>query len=290
MKLEIIENKDDCTSIKIPDNCEVTVKDGLINIEKSIQNGDFVFIESAFCNILAIFKSHRDDKSVYYYARAHYPTTYHSIAYDDWCTAGKIRKATEEEKGIFTNFLIKDGKYWDASSKSIKIIPDKNKFYSITNKSGTINAVFINKGIGFSLASVYLDAYALFDFIDGEDVLIDDSIIVCTSLLFESFFSNYTIKEATPSEVKTLLDAMYEKGYEWDFKNEKIVKANLFWKPSIGERYYYISSNLSLIGNTYRDSEFDRILQKNGGCFKTTESAENCLKEIKKLYKKINAI
>ena len=73
-------------------------------------------------------------------------------------------------------------------------------------------------------------------------------------------------------------------------ENKEIVKINHFWQPSIGERYYYISSSFTLIGNTYRDSEFDRILQKNGGCFKTTEAAENCLEEIKKIYKKINTI
>ena len=292
MKLEIIESKDDYTSIKIPDNCEVTVKDGLINIEKSIQNGDFVFIETYYCNVVAIFKSHRDDKSIYYHSCICYPRESYSIAYNDWCAVKKIRKATEEEKEIFIKALIKDGKYWDATSKSIKIIPEKNKFYSIINKSGTINAVFINRGISFFSASVYLDAYALFDFVYGKNLLIDDDdIIVCTSLLFESFFSDYTIKEATPSEVKTLLDAMYEKGYEWDFENEKIVKAKHLWQPSIGERYYYISSSLnSLIESTYSDSKFERILQKNGGCFRTKEAAENCLEEIKKVYKKINTI
>lgn len=187
MKLEIIESKDDYTSIKIPDNCEVTVKDGLINIEKSIQNGDFVFIETYYCNVIAIFKSHRDDKSIYYHSCICYPEESCSIAYNDWCAVKKIRKATEEEKGILTN-------------------------------------------------------------------------------------------------------AMYEKGYEWDFKNEKIVKINHFWQPSIGEHYYFISSDLTLVRNMYRDSGFDRILQKNGSCFKTTEAAENCLEEIKKIYKKINTI
>lgn len=292
MKLEIIENKDDCTSIKIPDNCEVTVKDGLINIEKSIQDGDFVFIETYYCNILAIFKSHRDDKSVYYHSYMQYPKEFYNIGYNDWCGVKKIRKATDEEKGILIKALIKDGKYWDASSKSIKIIPEKNKFYFITNKSGTINAIFINKGFSFTSPFVYLDAYALFDVIEKEEgALVDDNIIVCTSLLLESFFSNYTVREATPSEVKTLLDAIYEKGYEWDFKNEKIVKANHLWQPSIGERYYYIGSSLnSLIESTYSDSKFERILQKNGGCFRTKEAAENCLEEVKKLYKKINAI
>ena len=291
MKLEIIESKDNYASIKIPNNCEVTVKDGFINIEKSIQDGDFVFIETHCYDVIAIFKSHRDDKSIYYYTRIHYLKTYNTIAYDDWCAVKKIRKATEEEKGIFTNALIKDGKYWDASSKSIKIIPEKNKFYFITNKSGTINAIFINKGFGFTSPSVYLNAYALFDVIEKEEgALVDDNVIVCASLLTDSFFSNYTVRKATPSEVKTLLDAMYEKGYEWDFENEKIVKANLFWKPSIGERYYYISSDFTLIGNIYRNSGFDKTLQKNGGCFKTKEAAENCLEEIKKVYKKINAL
>ena len=290
MKLEIIESKDDYTSIKIPDNCEVTVKDGLINIEKSIKDGDFVFIETYYCNVVAIFKSHRDDKSIYYHSCICYPRESYSIAYNDWCAVKKIRKATEEEKEIFIKALIKDGKYWDATSKSIKIIPEKNKFYFITNKSGTINAIFISKDFSFSSASAYLDAYALLNTVGGEDVLVDDNIIVCTLFSTDSFFSNYTVREATPSEVKTLLDAMYEKGYEWDFKNEKIVKANHFWQPSIGERYYFISSDLTLIGNTYRDSGFDRILQKNGCCFKTKEAAENCLEEIKKVYKKINTI
>lgn len=290
MKLEIIESKDDYASIKIPDNCEVTIKDGLINIEKSIQDGDFVFIETAYCDVVAIFKSHRDDKSIYYYVCVYYLKIYDNIAYNDWCVVKKIRKATEDEKGILTNALIKDGKYWDASSKSIKIIPEKNKFYSITSKSGTMNAVFINKGFGFSSASVYLGAYALFDILDKEDVLIDDNIIVCTSLLTNSFFSNYTVREATPIEVKILLDAMYEKGYTWDFKNEKIVKANHFWQPSIGERYFYIGSNLTIIENTYRDTEFERIKQRDGGCFKTSEAASECAKEIKKLYKKVNTI
>ena len=285
MKLEIIESKDDYTSIKIPDNCEVTVKDGLINIEKSIQNGDFVFIETYYCNVVAIFKSHRDDKSIYYHSCICYPKESYSIAYNDWCAVKKIRKVTEEEKGILTNALMKENKYWDVNSKSIKIIPEKNKFYTVINESGTIDAIFINKGIDFTGTSIYLDAYALFDFVDEKDVSIDDNIIICASL-----FSNYTIKEATPSEVKILLDAMYEKGYAWDFKNEKIVKINHFWQPSIGEHYYFISSDLTLVRNMYRDSGFDRILQKNGSCFKTMEAAENCLEEIKKLYKKINAV
>ena len=293
MKLEIIESKDDYASIKIPENCEVTVKDGLINIEKSIQNGDFVFIETYYFNVIVIFKSHRDDKSIYYHSCICYPKESYSIAYNDWCAVKKIRKATEEEKGILTNALMKENKYWDVNSKSIKIIPEKNKFYTVTNKSGTLNAIFINKSFSFSFSSVSvcLDAYALFD-TSSEVVLIDEDtdVIVCTSLLATSFFSEYTIKEATPSEVKILLDTMYEKGYEWDFKNEKIIKANHFWQPSIGECYYYINSSFTLIGNTYRDSEFDRILQKNGGCFKTTEAAENCLEEIKKIYKKINTI
>lgn len=292
MKLEIIESRDDYASIKIPDNCEVTVKDGRINIEKSIQDGDFVFIDTPYCDVIAIFKSHRDGKSIYYHARTYCIKNYGDVAYDNWCSVKKIRKATEEEKGILTNVLIEDNKYWDANSKSIKIIPEKNKFYFITNKSGTINAIFINKGFGFTSPSVYLDAYALFDVIEKEEgALVDDNIIVCASLLTDSFFSNYTVREATPSEVKTLLDAMYEKGYTWDFKNEKIVKANHLWQPSIGERYYYIGSSLnSLIESTYSDSKFERILQKNGGCFRTKEAAENCLEEVKKLYKKINAL
>ena len=289
MKLEIIESKDDYTSIKIPDNCEVTVKDGLINIEKSIQDGDFVFIETAYCDVVAIFKSYRDDKSAYYYARVMYPKDY-STGYNDWCRTEKIRKATKEEKETLINDLIKENKYWDASSKSIKIIPEKNKFYTITNKSGTINEVFINKNFDFSSISICLNVYASYD-IDGEkDILIDfedNNVIVCTSYL-SIFFSEYTVKEAGPLEIRTLLDAMGKKGYTWDFENEKIVKINHFWQPSIGEHYYFISSDLTLVRNMYRDSGFDRILQKNGSCFKTAEAAENCLEEIKKLYKKIN--
>ena len=292
MKLKIIESKDDYTSIKIPDNCEVTVKDGLINIEKSIQDGDFVFIETAYCDVVAIFKSYRDDKSAYYYARVMYPKDY-SIGYNDWCRTEKIRKATKEEKETLINVLIKENKYWDTSSKSIKIIPEKNKFYTITNKSGTINEIFINKSFNFSFfsASVCLDAYALFD-TSNEEVLIDEGtdVIVCTSLLSTSFFSEYTIKEADPLEIRTFLSAMSKKGYTWDFKNEKIVKINHFWQPSIGERYFYIGSNLTIIENTYSGTEFERIKQRDGGCFKTSEAASECAKEIKKLYKKINAI
>ena len=292
MELKIIESKDDYTSIKIPDNCEVTVKDGLINIEKSIQDGDFVFIESTFyCDIIAIFKSHRsDDKSVHYYARVPCPKDCYNIAYNDWCTVEKIRKATEKEKETLINALMKENKYWDASSKSIKIIPEKNKFYTITNKSGTINEVFINKNFDFSSISICLNVYASYD-IDGEkDILIDfedNNVIVCTSYL-SIFFSEYTVKEAGPLEIRTLLDAMGKKGYTWDFENKEIVKINHFWQPSIGEHYYFISSDLTLVRNMYRDSGFDRILQKNGSCFKTAEAAENCLEEIKKLYKKIN--
>ena len=292
MKLEIIESKDDYTSIKIPDNCEVTIKDGLINIEKSIQDGDFVFIESIYCDIIAIFKSHRSDKSVYYYARVPCPKDYYNIAYNDWCTVEKIRKATEKEKETLIDALIKENKYWDASSKSIKIIPEKNKFYTITNKRGTINEVFINKSFDFSSISICLNAYASYGIDDEKDILIDfedNSTIVCTSYL-STFFSEYTIKEACPLEVKTLLNAMHEKGYTWDFENKEIVKINHFWQPSIGDRYYFISSDLTLVRNVYRNSGFDRILQQNGGCFKTVEAAENCLEEIKKLYKKINAI
>ena len=298
MELKIIENKDDYTSIKIPDNCEVTIKNGLINIEKSIQDGDFVFIETAYCDVVAIFKSYRDDKSAYYYARVMYPKDY-STGYNDWCRTEKIRKATKEEKETLINALIKENKYWDASSKSIKIIPEKNKFYTITNKSGTIDEIFINKSFDLSstpvclnaYASYSVDIYALFD-TSNEEVLIDEGtdVIVCTSLLSTSFFSEYTIKEADPLEIRTFLSAMSKKGYTWDFKNEKIVKINHFWQPSIGERYYYISSDLTLVRNMYRDSGFDRILQKNGSCFKTVEAAENCLQEIKKLYKKINTI
>ena len=292
MKLEIIESKDDYTSIKIPNNCEVTIKDGLINIEKSIQDGDFVFIESIYCDIIAIFKSHGSDKNVYYYARVPCPKDYYNIAYNDWCTVEKIRKATEKEKETLIDALIKENKYWDASSKSIKIIPEKNKFYTITNKRGTINEVFINKSFDFSSISICLNAYASYGIDDEKDILIDfedNSTIVCTSYL-STFFSEYTIKEACPLEVKTLLNAMHEKGYTWDFENKEIVKINHFWQPSIGDRYYFISSDLTLVRNMYRDSGFDRILQKNGGCFKTTEAAENCLEEVKKLYKKINAI
>ena len=292
MELKIIESKDDYTSIKIPNNCEVTIKDGLINIEKSIQDGDFVFIESIYCDIIAIFKSHRSDKSVYYYARVPCPKDYYNIAYNDWCTVEKIRKATEKEKETLIDALIKENKYWDASSKSIKIIPEKNKFYTITNKRGTINEVFINKSFDFSSISICLNAYASYGIDDEKDILIDfedNNTIVCTSYL-STFFSEYTIKEACPLEVKTLLNAMHEKGYTWDFENKEIVKINHFWQPSIGDRYYFISSDLTLVRNMYRDSGFDRILQKNGGCFKTTEAAENCLEEVKKLYKKINAI
>ena len=298
MELEIIENKDDYTSIKIPDNCEVTIKNGLINIEKSIQDGDFVFIETAYCDVVAIFKSYRDDKSAYYYARVMYPKNY-STGYNDWCRTEKIRKATKEEKETLIDALIKENKYWDASSKSIKIIPEKNKFYTITNKSGTIDEIFINKSFDLSLAQVCLSVYAsysvdiyAFDIDYEKNVLIDsedNNAIVCTSYL-STFFSEYTIKEACPLEVKILLDAMSKKGYTWDFKNEEIVKINHFWQPSIGEHYYFISSDLTLVRNMYRDSGFDRILQKNGSCFKTVEAAENCLEEIKKLYKKINAI
>ena len=292
MKLEIIESKDDYTSIKIPDNCEVTIKDGLINIEKSIQDGDFVFIESTFyCYIIAIFKSHRsDDKSVHYYARVPCPKDYYNIAYNDWCTVEKIRKATEKEKETLINALMKENKYWDASSKSIKIIPEKNKFYTITNKSGTIDEIFINKSFDLSfLTPVCLSVHASYS-VNEKDVLVDfedNNTIVCTSYL-STFLSEYTIKEADPLEVETLLDAMIKEGYTWDFKNEKIVKINHFWQPSIGEHYYFISSDLTLVRNMYRDSGFDRILQKNGSCFKTVEAAENCLEEIKKLYKKIN--
>ena len=301
MKLEIIESKDDYTSIKIPDNCEVTVKDGLINIEKSIQDGDFVFIESTFyCDIIAIFKSHRsDNKSVHYYARISCSKDYYNIAYNDWCTVEKIRKATEKENETLIDALIKENKYWDASSKSIKIIPEKNKFYTITNKSGTKDEIFINKSFDLSLAQVCLSVYAsysvdiyAFDIDYEKNVLIDsedNNAIVCTSYL-STFFSEYTIKEACPLEVKTLLNAMHEKGCTWDFENKEIVKINHFWQPSIGDRYFYIGSNLTIIENTYSDTEFERIKQRDGGCFKTSEAASECAKEIKKLYKKINAI
>ena len=47
--------------------------------------------------VVAIFKSYRDDKSAYYYARVMYPRDY-STGYNDWCRTEKIRKATKEEK------------------------------------------------------------------------------------------------------------------------------------------------------------------------------------------------
>ena len=48
MKLEIIESKDDCTSIKIPDNCEVIVKDDItyFTYEKEVNGKKYFYLAS----------------------------------------------------------------------------------------------------------------------------------------------------------------------------------------------------------------------------------------------------
>lgn len=46
------------------------------------------------------------------------------------------------------------------------------------------------------------------------------------------------------------------------------------WKPKDGESYYYVEPDRKVYRNVFRDWIVDRVILKNGWCFKTKEEAE----------------
>ena len=89
------------------------------------KNGDFCYFNNGYCERIVIYDRISIGMShIHVYAKC--DLRGNNLVLDDLLDDKCIRLATLEEKIIMTSTLAKDDKYWDAVSKSIKPLKNKN--------------------------------------------------------------------------------------------------------------------------------------------------------------------
>lgn len=92
------------------------------------------------------------------------------------------------------------------------------------------------------------------------------------------------IRYATPAEIEEFHDLLHSKGKHWNDKTFQL--EDYFWKPRIGQPYYYIAAS-ARVHNTINDGcPADKDMIAIGNCFQSEREAEQYLDKFKKVFKR----
>lgn len=129
----------------------------------------------------------------------------------------------------------------------------------------------------------YRGCYAVF-----KDYVSDDEFrfSMCydnSTLNFNGIASVNPYSLATPSQVEEFHSLLHVIGCDWDAEKKQLVSWK--WNPEIGEKYFFLCSDLS-VGTTLNDGlVIDRDRIRCGNCFRTREEGEAMAEKIKMLLK-----
>lgn len=88
---------------------------------------------------------------------------------------------------------------------------------------------------------------------------------------------------ATPSEVERFHELLHKHGKDWDAEKKQLVDWK--WKPSVGDGYWIINANGSVVHLYWNNSSLDKKIFAFGNCFRTEEEVKAMAEKIKKLLK-----
>lgn len=97
-------------------------------------------------------------------------------------------------------------------------------------------------------------------------------------------YENEYIRYATPTEIKEFQDLLHSHGKHWN--DETLQLEDYFWKPRIGQPYYYIAAS-ARVHNTINDGcPADKDMIAIGNCFQSEKEARQYLDKFKEVFKR----
>ncbi len=115
---------------------------------------------------------------------------------------------------------------------------------------------------------------------NGHDTIYRHASSWARSLAYES----EDVRYATPAEIEEFHDLLHSNGKHWN--DETFQLEGYFWKPRIGQPYYYIAASAQILDTTNDGCPADSAMISIGNCFKTKEEAELYLDKFKKVFKR----
>lgn len=88
---------------------------------------------------------------------------------------------------------------------------------------------------------------------------------------------------ATPSEVERFHELLHKHCKDWDAEKKQLVSWK--WKPSIGDDFWVINCNGSVVCLDWDDSASEKETFAFGNCFRTEEEAKAAVERVKKALK-----
>lgn len=190
------------------------------------------------------------------------------------CTAGPIcgltdtlRPMTEKEKKAFLNKINEEEKDWDPINKQVvdAFFPKDGDFVA-GDYGGSILISIFKKATNSEFGKVYANMYS-----DGTHLE-----------MMSDINSTWIQRKATDAEKELLLNAMREKGKDWDAKNKQVIDYK--WKPELGGDYCIADPTIEEMFNTFTfgSDDVDKMWSSRSLIFKTKEEAIVCAKKMLK--------
>lgn len=92
------------------------------------------------------------------------------------------------------------------------------------------------------------------------------------------------VRYATPAETKEFNDLLHSNGKHWNAETFQL--EGYFWKPEIGQSYYYVAPSARVCSTINDNSNADKDMIAIGNCFQTKEEAESYLDKFKEVFKR----
>lgn len=97
-------------------------------------------------------------------------------------------------------------------------------------------------------------------------------------------YENEYVRYATPAEIEEFHDLLHSNGKHWN--DETFQLEDYFWKPEIGQSYYYVAPSARVCSTINDNSNADKNIIAIGNCFQTEKEAEKYLDKFKEVFKR----
>ena len=88
---------------------------------------------------------------------------------------------------------------------------------------------------------------------------------------------------ATDEEIERFYEILHEQHKDWDAEKKQLVEWR--WKPSLGDEFWIINCDGSVLSIDWDDSPDDKETFAFGNCFQTEEEAKAAAERVKKALK-----
>ena len=116
-----------------------------------------------------------------------------------------------------------------------------------------------------------------------------------SNVYFSSYYNNHNLmrdirwgvgifRYATEEEKEAFFKEMKENGLRWNA--EKKIVESLRWRAEIGEKFYFLDSDLSVLDGLEEGSKLDDSSWNSGNYFQTAEQAQEAAKPVKEALRK----